>query len=212
MLMSIARHAPSIVAGSALAGFGLSFGRDVYKKTKEYWPVLLVLLLLAGVFFSALWLFRNYRTTAGALFKRIGALVVLVASSVGVFYVLMFLQGFVSGVNYLVPSTVAVYGILFLMGMWTGIRHRRKRRTAWEAEEHNEAFLAHHGLEVVDVDDKGNLRLRDNSDGGAYRLMENLDVAGELEFMALGRRNKRAYLRYDGNGRYTEWSGMVAIR
>ena len=35
MIGSIARYAPAIVGGSALAGFGLSFGRDTYKKAKQ---------------------------------------------------------------------------------------------------------------------------------------------------------------------------------
>lgn len=47
--------------------------------------------------------------------------------------------------------------------------HRRKRRLAWEAEEHNRTFLAEHDLEVVDADEKGNLRLRDHCSNVEYR-------------------------------------------
>ena len=208
-LPSIARHAPSIVAGSALAGFGLSFGRDVYRKAKRYWLLLMLLVCLAGVFFSALWLFRNYRSMAGAIFKRLGALVVLAACTAATYAVQATLS---ADVPYLAEWTVSIYGILFLAGAGLGAKHRRRRWLAWRAEEHNEAFLAERGLEVVDVDEKGNLRLREGTDGGAYRLMDDLTVAGELEFMALGRRGKRAYLSYDETGRYTEWSGLVGVR
>ena len=93
-----------------------------------------------------------------------------------------------------------------------GIGHRRKRRLAWEAEEHNECFLTEHDLEVTDADEKGNLRLRDHSSNVGYRLMDDLELAGELEFMALGKRNKRSYLQYDGTGKYTNWTGLADIR
>ena len=39
-----------------------------------------------------------------------------------------------------------------------------------------------------------------------------LELAGELEFMALGKRNKRSYLQYDGTGKYTNWTGLTDIR
>ena len=83
---------------------------------------------------------------------------------------------------------------------------------AWEAEEYNEHFLDEHGLEVIDADEKGNLRLRDYSENIGYRLMDDLEIAGELEFMALGKRNKRGYMHYDDTGKYTDWSGLVDVR
>lgn len=85
MIASAARYAPAIVAGSALAGFGLSLGRDVYKKAKRYWPILLILICLAGVYFAGLWLFNNYRTPAGSILKKIGALITLSLSCFGVY-------------------------------------------------------------------------------------------------------------------------------
>ena len=72
MLATVARHAPSIIAGSALAGFGLSLGRDVYRKAKKRWPLIVILLCLVGVFFGSMWLFRNYRTATGSIFKKLG--------------------------------------------------------------------------------------------------------------------------------------------
>ena len=85
MTASVVRYAPGIVAGSALAGFGLSLGRDAYKKAKRYWPILLVLVCLAGVYFAGMWLFRNYRTLAGSIIKKIGALITLSFSCFGVY-------------------------------------------------------------------------------------------------------------------------------
>ena len=211
------RHAPAIIAGSALAGFGLSFGRDTYRKAKQYWPLIVVLVCLVGVFFASMWLFRNYRTAVGSLFKKLGALIILIGLGVVFYYT----------TSMAVPIVLAemdtsdvisadalfygfgLYGILFVAGALVGIRHRKKRRLAWEAETHNATFLDEQGLETVDVDDKGNLRLRDNANGVGYRMSDDLNVTGELEFMALGKRNKRAYIQYDEAGRFVSWSGLV---
>ena len=97
MLASIGRYAPTIIAGSALTGFGLAFGRDVYKKAKDKWLWLLVLLLcLIGVFFAGIWLFRNYRTFIGTVVKKLGALIVLVVSCAGINLAAAILVGILS--------------------------------------------------------------------------------------------------------------------
>ena len=236
MTASVVRYAPAIVAGSALAGFGLSLGRDAYKKAKRYWPIFLILVCLAGVYFAGMWLFRNYRTLAGSTIKKLGALITLAISCVVVY------TGTAIAVVTVAPGVLAygeevgdvplesvkvvisslfsfpllwitiLQGILFLAGTVVGMSHRRKRRLAWEAEEHNALFLAEHNLAVVDSDEKGNLRLRDQSSNVGYRLMDDLELAGELEFMALGKRNMRSYLQYDGTGKYTNWTGLTDIR
>ena len=204
MISSVARYAPSIVAGSALAGFGLAFGRDVYKQTKKNWHIAAILACLVGVFFSGMWLFRNYRTPGNSLFKKLGALIVLIGSCSAILFAAQFL---------LIPPpwVIILQVVLFLIGAAFGISHRKRRRLAWEAEDHNEDFLEAHNLEVIDVDEKGNLRLRDHDEGIGYRMMVDLDITGELEFMALGKRNKRGYLEYDRSGKYTHWSGLANV-
>lgn len=204
MISSVARYAPSIVAGSALAGFGLAFGRDVYRQTKKNWPIVAILACLVGVFFSAMWLFRNYRAPADILLKKFGALITLIVS----FSAILFVGAFFG----IPPEWIIILQVaLFLVGGAIGISHRKRRRLAWEAEDHNEEFLETHNLEVIDVDEKGNIRLRDHDDGIGYRMIEDLDIVGELEFMALGKRNKRGYLEYDDTGKYRHWSGLANV-
>ena len=107
---------------------------------------------------------------------------------------------------------VVVQAVCFLSGAVIGIGHRRKRALAWEAEEHNERFLADHGLLVTDTDEDGNLRIRDTRTNTGYQMAENLDVSRELEFVGLGRSRDYAYLQYDATGKFTEWSGPVGPR
>ena len=236
MIGSIARYAPAIVGGSALAGFGLSFGRDTYKKAKQNWRIILVLTRFAGMYFAGMWLLRNYRTPVGTILKKCGALIVLAVSCIGVYLgaavlAAMFAPAIlanqqeagnlsVDGVSdatgflfsFPLLWILILQGVLFLTGAFVGIWHRRKRRLAWEAEEYNERFLSEHDLEVVDADENGNLRLRDHAENIGYRLMEDLELAGELEFMALGKRSKRGYLEYDATGKYIRWSGLADVR
>lgn len=226
-MMSLIRYAPALVAGSAISGFGFAVGRDVYRQTKKYWPVMVILACLVGVYYAGVWLFRNYRTAAGTIFKKLGALIVLVTSCVIIYATTRVAIGFVSpeialmdieglradpAAQSIVRWVTIAQVTLFLLGAIVGIRHRQRRRLAWEAEEHNTAFLNDQGLEVVGGEDDDGLRLRDHAQGVGYRLMDNLTVAGELEFMALGRRNKRGYMHYDETGKYIAWSGLSEIR
>lgn len=73
-----------ILGGSAVAGLGLSFGRDVYKKTKNDKDGILILLVLiaaaVGIYVSGLIFGRNHRSLAGGIFSRIGAVLILIPS------------------------------------------------------------------------------------------------------------------------------------
>lgn len=237
-MRSVIQYAPAIVAGSALAGFGLSFGRDVYKKAKKYWPLVIVLVCVLGAFFAGLWIFRNYRTALDTVVKKLASLMVLVASFYALHLTLLLMDVILpisqllmvhdlsqtltpivadSDLDpYLVSPellrVVIIQSAAFVIGALVGMSHRRRRKVAWIAEDHNTAFLADQGLEIVDEDEKGNLRLRSNVEEVGYRLTDDLSVTKELEFLALGRRNKRAYMTYDEIGRYTSWSGLVQVR
>ena len=230
LLTSIAQLAPTIIAGSALSGFGLSFGRDVYRKTKENWPLLVLLVTFVGVFFSGLWLFRNYRTVTGTIFKKFSALILFVVSVVGLYLLMMaaapfFILVFGPVVAALVNIVgakfaggtilasfillVSIQVIMFLTGAFVGIRHRKKRRWAWEAEMHNKRFLVENGLQVISSDE--HFRLKDIQENLNYRFIEDLDITGSFEFILIGHRNKRAYIEYDETGKFTSWSGLTKL-
>jgi len=223
--MSLLHLAPKIVAGSALAGFGLAFGRDVYRKTKKNLILVIILAVLAftlyGLFISAVWVARNYRTWSGSIVKRFGALVAFVSCNAATAFIVLFLA--VSVANVGVPDGdqvskevvsafdlpiskvgLAVQVVIVISGLIVGFFQRRRRRIAWEAERNNELFFAEHGFESLDEDN-----FRDDQ-GNRFRLLNVFD--GELEFMAEGRRGKRGYIEFDENGAYTNWSGLTNIR
>ena len=99
--------------------------------------------------------------------------------------------------------TFLLQNLLVLAGCLTGYFQSKKRRLAWEAEAHNVSFFDENGLEQLD---DNNLR---DIEGNRFRL-KNM-FANEIEFIAEGRRSKRAYIKYDETGKYTEWSGLVSI-
>ena len=69
-----------ILSGSVIAGFGLSAGRDLYREAKKNFLLALIAVCLIGIFFSGIWLARQYESLIGAVFARLGALVVLAGS------------------------------------------------------------------------------------------------------------------------------------
>lgn len=93
--------------------------------------------------------------------------------------------------------------LIFLSGIFVGWRQRIQRNTAWQIEKANEEFISENQIEVLD-----DLNIVD-ADGNRYR-MENV-FQDRIEWFALGKRMKRAYLDFDHEGRYTHWSGLVSI-
>jgi hypothetical protein len=250
--MSLVSTSSKIVGGSALAGFGIAFGRDIYKGTKKNKGQVLFLIVaiasLFTVYFSSMWIFRNYRTVTEGAIKRLGALALFIPGYYLAFLCLYILISILAGlfhmeleiipdVNfviawkellgdlflYLVGSEgsdngnvlntriyrkiwlidFSVLHLVIFFGALSGLAHRKKRRQAWIAEDHNRKFLAENGIEELD-----DTHFRDRS-GNRYRL-ENI-FASQIELFAEGRRNKRAYISVDSAGKFTAWSGIVSI-
>ncbi len=86
MSNSLIKKTTKLLGGSAIAGFGFSFGRDIYRGTKKnkdsIFMLLVALAAMVGTYLSGLWITRNYQTVAGSVFKRIGALIIFVPSFV----------------------------------------------------------------------------------------------------------------------------------
>ena len=225
--MSVLRYAPHIVFGSALAGFGLSFGRDVYRGMKKDWPFWLAIVVLLsaflGFYLCGLWFGRNHRRWYRGLLIRLG-IIPLASACWAILAILAYsADQTINGGNILALLSVPInlvtghlpfdqitaYSgefaeiglvcavVLLVVGLTIGFLQRRRRRLAWEADIHNEQFFEEHGLITLREE-----RLRDDQ-GNGYELDDVFLEQGELEFKVLGRRGKRAYLEFDEEGKYT---------
>lgn len=233
-MTSIVRLAPQLLAGSALVGFGFAFGRDIYRETKKHWVFALLFVALAsflyGLFWSSVWLARNYRTRLASIGSRLAASCAFVVCYCVLLYVSFLLIEVASGTTGATNTPVAqptelwnkhagsltdgsplsvgfiVQNLLVLAGLILGLTQRRKRRLLWTVEKSNESFIADHGLQPLDDE---NMR---DSEGNRFRLAKTFTHINEIEFIAVGQAGKAGYLRYDGAGKYISWSGLVSIR
>ena len=222
----LARATASTVFGSAVAGYGFAIGRDAWRHTKKNMVVLLILaVLLCGVcvpFFAARGLVRHHqRGFLGTLFVTILGNCLLWCVGVGILCVTsVFIQTGFSSQPYgstdmqmghaRLPMDIFPLFILGVVGitvtgLLVGLWQRPKRKRAFTIALDNDQFLANHGIQetgghdITHVDDEGN----------NLRLMEINTMY--IVFMAVGRRNRRAYIHLDHNGRMVEYTGVVAI-
>ena len=101
--------------------------------------------------------------------------------------------------TYVFLTNFIVLGV-FLLGLFKGLSQRNQRKWAWKSEKHNHKFLEANGISEIGE----NYR---DSDYQEYRL-EN--IGGDLiELFPEGTRGKRAYIKFDKHGCFTDWSGMI---
>ena len=109
-MASLTRLAPQLLAGSAVAGVGFAFGRDIYRATKKHWVLVLLLVALTsclyGLFVSSVWMARNYRTRLGFIGKRLAAFSLFVVCYSVLFYVSVFLVEIAFGTTGTAGTTI----------------------------------------------------------------------------------------------------------
>jgi hypothetical protein len=191
-----------LLIASTTAGFGISLGRGVYKKTsKNALLILAAIVFLGGTAYGVWNLTRGHRDRSVFRFIWCGA---LVAVSVAATYALFTSMSYdaetgVQNINPLVP-TLAVQGAVALVAALVGLVQRGKRMRGYAIQRHNEAFLDANGLRDVGgrdqimIDAAGNeLKLDDNTRSDA------------ITFKIEGRRGVRARIELDGEGRMTRY-------
>ena len=238
--MSVLRLAPHIVFGSALAGFGLSFGRDVYRGFKKNWPTILTLFVLLsgflGMYCAGLWFARNHRPWWLGIFYRLGTIALvyvclIILAIIGsmadsIFeagtpailfsYAVALVTGQI-GLGEFIEEATKGGGDIFLFFMLGGVVLVIIGLAVgfFQRRRRRKAWRAdQHNEEFFAEHGLTTLRedrLRDDQDNG-YELDDVFPEHGELEFKVLGRRGKRAYLEFDEEGKYTSWSGVVTQR
>lgn len=221
MAESLVSKVSHTVFGTAVAGFGFSFGRDIYRKSKQgaVYLILLAVLLSTIVlpFMSASQTFRWYPVTfVRWFFSKFILWLLTTAIAVWVIYVVIItLKEFAPPIEALTFYGYAfneiefatAYGIFFyFLGSLDGLRRRKKRKRIYSTEITNANFM--NDIGIVEVDGSKSFTHMD-SDGNKFRLV---GIGRDLvEFFVVGRRGKRAFIYLDEHGYFREYSGIVSV-
>lgn len=201
------------VGGAAVAGYGLSMGRDLWKSTKNNQATIIAVLALLGAIalptIGARNLVRGYdRGVVGTLFVTIVGNLLLVVVGMAL-AVLLF--GFVThdetrpseglaAAIFLGGCSTAAFSLIGLI--WGAIQRPSRLRTFAIAKA-NERFLSENGFKETGGEDITHY----DPSGQALRFLEA--HADRLVFMVVGRRGKRAYIDLDQDGRMVSYNGVI---
>lgn len=201
------------IGGAAIAGVGLSMGRDLYKSTKKKSGSILVILGIAGAIalplLGARGLIRGHdRGLFGTLFLTIIGNIMLIALGFLLAVVILLILGLLGGGNQdaLVGALLVAFcsTILFsLIGFIWGATQRPRRMRTFATAKMNERFLESIGFRETG----GDKITHYDANGQALRFLES--HGNQLVFMAVGRRGKRAFIDIAPDGKMLAYSGVV---
>jgi len=204
----LVRQAGRVFFGSAVAGAGLSFGRDIYKSVKNNLGLIIVVAVFFG--FISLPYFAGRKSYVWQP-NRLG------------WFFLVFLPwhivGIIGGLFLLVVSLFFVaseeeykyiglmIGGLYVAGALIAISKNSAIKNLFLVEEKNKKFLDEIGLEEIDAGGSFNHR---DQDGNMLKL--NSIGKDIIEFIPVGTRSKRAYITIDKNGFFSNYSGIISLK
>lgn len=208
-MTTLIKTSARIFGGSAVAGMGFAFGRDIYRKAKQHRGLLVVIFLIGLAFFGnytgGVWIGRNYRTGTEAALKRVAAVLFIAPSFAILTFTVSLFQQFGEQVQdepFPTLMGIIVPAAIISIGYFAGNQQRRKRQEVWDAEDHNMLFMEEHDL--VEHEDS---TIEDISTGQNYRV-DNVG-SRRITLFPIGRRGKRAYITIDETGKYDEFTGIT---
>jgi hypothetical protein len=196
--------------GAAVAGFGLSFGRDIYKKSKKNIDViLLILAVIFCPFIGGRGLVRGHdRGLIGTIFLTVVWSILLIAIGFCAATLVVLGIGSMDKSDPANPLPFALLGgfvvsaAVAAIGVIAGLIQRPKRLKAIAVSKDNDKFLADNGFRETEGTDITHY----DPNGQALRFLEA--HRDRLVFMVVGRRGKRAYIDLDQDGRMVGYSGV----
>lgn len=215
MIFSGKRSKLALVAagggGAAVGGFGLAFGRDIYKTSKKnIGSMLLLLAVMFCPFIGGRGLVRGHdRSVFGTIFLTCICSVFLIVAGFCAATILVFQIVVMGNIDPDDPFPLALLGgfvltaIITAIGFLVGSFQRPKRLKAIAVRKANEEFLTANGFQETDGKDITHY----DPNGQALRFIEV--HPDRLVFMAIGRRGKRASIKLDQDGRMVSYSGVV---
>lgn len=201
------------VGGTAVAGIGLSLGRDVYKSSKKNGGgILLFVAVLSAIilpFLGGRGMVRGHdRGLFGTIFKTVIWNLLLISIA---FFLAFLALSILAEPTKERPTQLfspELYGAAFtasitLFGMLIGLFQRSKRLNKFAVIKANANFLAEEGFQETDGTDITHY----DQNGQGLRFLEA--HKNRLVFMPVGRRGKRAFIELDDDGRMIAYTGVV---
>lgn len=188
------------VAAYAASG---SFGRDMYRKLKKGD---LLVFFLAGTFLTVV----GFRLLADPRDRGPVARIFVALGSIAMIVIGTGLVGLVLAVITGGSSAFIVVAFVYLVvaggaGLFWGRRDHAKRERARAIERHNLEFLEREGFRDLGVGED----IIEDRDGN--RLKYKDEEPSRMIFMVVGRRNVRAAISLDPEGRMLSYTGAVRL-
>lgn len=195
--------------GAAVLGFGAAAGRDLWRGTKKASGGILLLIAIAAAvtlpFIGARNLFRGHAPGEG--WKSVGD-ILLVPAGIAIGIIVSGFAGTMLGeqpfylvIFAIVTASLAAAGI----GIFVGLMQRPTMQKRFAIAAANEAFLNQVGIRETGESEISHI----DAEGNGLRLMERTNDS--IVFMAVGKRNKRAYIAITPDGAMRSYSGVVSL-
>lgn len=208
------------VTNSAIFGFGSSAGRDSWKSFKKNFFLLVVTLALIGLVTFPFLAFKSFvqgypdaeidEQTAG---KNTGYLHLIgfVFCAIFCLFVIWLLNDQNSSalawgqIRPVYIGMFCIFCISSLCGYFVGKLVRPRRMARFAIMARNDQFMNENGLSETGEQEITHY----DSEGTGLRFMEQTEQ--RIVFMAVGRRNKRAYIQLSEEGEMLSYSGVVSL-
>ncbi len=193
------------IGGAAVVGYGVAMGRDAWRATKKRGGFLLFLALIACAivlpFLGGRYLTRGYpEGQSPPVFTSV--MLIIGGGFLGFVAV-----GILS--LYEITGTGSAMGAIVIAaagaGLLYGSGQKPRRMRTFEIADRNEYFLEQLGFEELDGTEVTHM----DGEGNPLRLTERNDES--IVFLAVGRRNRRAYIRLSPEGQMLGYTGVIAI-
>lgn len=197
------------VGGSAVAGFGASAGRDLYKSVKKSTGFIVLLVAVAAAVSLPFIGMRNLLRgrAPGEGWKALGDILLVPAGIVIGIGVALF-AGLIMGEEPMAVTLMSIIGAALVagaLGLLFGLISRPGAQRRYAIAVRNEEFLVSHGIRETGETEITHF----DADGNTLRLMER--TQNSIVFMVVGKRNKRAYITLANDGEMTDYTGVVAL-
>lgn len=208
------------MGNSAIFGFGASAGRDAWKSFRKNFFFIMIMLVIVGLFVFPFLAFKarfqgEPLNDRDAVKERNLTVFLHICGFFICAVLLIFLLWNMSADSRetdswfemwpLYAAVASAFIVSATLGALVGRLIKPGRMSRFRIVAENDEFMRRHGFTETGEDEITHY----DGDGAALRFMEKTDH--RIVFMAVGRRNKRAYVNLSDDGTMTSYSGIVSL-